>query len=337
MKVVAQHAIRNTQYAICVVFALLCAGLLPLVGAAATPLPRFLFCGTEYVSLEDWAEANHFQMRWVTPQQELRLANNSARLTFIVDSRKSSVNGLTVWLSRPIGLRNHSPCIAWKDVTTALHPLLFPPKNTPGRKIKTICLDPGHGGRDPGNQERKQMEKKYTLLLAQELSGQLAKSGLKVQLTRSRDTFVELASRPETAKRRQADLFVSLHFNAADDASVRGAEVYCMTPAYESSTNARGEGAENGAFPANRLDQKNLLLAYELQKALLKNLAVEDRGVKRARFAVLRSAETPAALVEGGFMTHPSEVKKIYDPAWRRQLARALAEGILSYKRIVES
>jgi N-acetylmuramoyl-L-alanine amidase len=345
MKAVAQRA--SGQYAICVLLALLGTAI-HLLSAAPAGLQRFLFCGTEYVNLDDWAQANHFQLRWVTPQQELKLTvpriaggegrtNTINQLTFTIDSRKNSFNGITLWLSRPIGLRNHSPCIAWKDLITTIQPLISPPKNVPGRKITTICLDPGHGGRDPGNREGKQMEKKYTLLLAKELSDLLAKSGLKVQLTHTRDTFVELPSRPEIAGRRRADLFLSLHFNSAADRSVSGSEVFCMTPAYESSTNARGEGAENGPFPANRLDQKNVLLAYELQKALVKNLGVEDRGVKRARFAVLRTAEMPAALLESGFMTHPSDAKKIYDPVWRRQLARALAEGILSYKRIVES
>ena len=63
---------------------------------------------------------------------------------------------------------------------------------------------------------------------------------------------------------------------------------------------------------------------------------MEDRGLRRARFAVLRDAPMPAVLVEGGYMSHPSEGKKIFDPGYRRELARAIATGILSYKKTVE-
>jgi len=84
------------------------------------------------------------------------------------------------------------------------------------------------------------------------------------------------------------------------------------------------------------LDAKNMLLAYQFQKAMVKSLAVEDRGVKRARFAVLRNARVPAVLVEAGFMSHPRESKRIFDPQYRRQLAQTLRDGILAYKRLVE-
>ncbi len=79
-----------------------------------------------------------------------------------------------------------------------------------------------------------------------------------------------------------------------------------------------------------------MFLAYELHKSLLKDLAAPDRGVRRARFAVLRTAEMPAVLIEGGFMSHPAESKRIYDPAYRRQMARAIVEGIVAYKNQVE-
>jgi N-acetylmuramoyl-L-alanine amidase len=79
-----------------------------------------------------------------------------------------------------------------------------------------------------------------------------------------------------------------------------------------------------------------MFLAYLLQRTLTKNLGVEDRGVHRARYAVLRDAVMPAVLIEGGFMSHPSEGKKIFDPAYRRQMAKAIVDGILAYKQAVE-
>ena len=79
-----------------------------------------------------------------------------------------------------------------------------------------------------------------------------------------------------------------------------------------------------------------MLLAYEIQKNLVRSAKSEDRGIKRARFAVLRDATMPAVLIEGGFMSNPGEARNIYSAAWRKQLAAAIANGIGSYKKIVE-
>jgi N-acetylmuramoyl-L-alanine amidase len=302
-------------------------------------LNRVFVAGHEYVRLEDWARAERFQVRWEVPGRQVRLASSRGTLVFAANSRKVVINGIAVWIGVPITMRSNAAYIAPVDLTTAIYPLLAPPRSPARRPVRTICLDPGHGGRDPGNQEGSVLEKKLTLQLAEELRRQLTKAGYKVFLTRSTDAWVDLAERPEWARRRGADLFLSLHFNSAGGPggeTVRGVEVYCLTPARTSSTNARGEGAQTGALGGNRLDAHNLLLAYHLQKSLVTRLGAEDRGVRRARFAVLRTAEMPAVLVEAGFMTNPAEFKKINDPTHRRQLAQAMVEGIRSYRRTVE-
>jgi N-acetylmuramoyl-L-alanine amidase len=235
-----------------------------------------------------------------------------------------------------VARRNGEAYISPLDLRTAVHPLLYPARNDPKQKLKTICIDPGHGGKDPGNQEGKNQEKKYALLLAEELRKLLKDAGYKVVLTRSGDQYVDLPSRPDLAKRSKADLLVSLHFNSAPDASVRGVETYAMTPAFASSTNARGEGASTGSYPGNRSDDKNLLLAWNVHKALTRALGTTDRGVRRARFAVLRFAEMPAVLIESGYMSHAEEGKKIMDAAWRTKVAKAITDGIQAYKKTVE-
>ena len=116
---------------------------------------------------------------------------------------------------------------------------------------------------------------------------------------------------------------------------VRGVETYCLTPAGAASSNAQGEG-DTHWLKANGNDEKNMQLAYQLQKSLVRGLSAEDRGVKRARFQVLREAAMPAVLIEGGFLSHPAEQKRILDPAYRRQMARAIVDGILAYKRTVK-
>ena len=87
-------------------------------------------------------------------------------------------------------------------------------------------------------------------------------------------------------------------------------------------------------FRSNRVEDKSLLLAYQVQRALVKNLGATDRDVRRARFEVLRTAQMPAILVEGGYMSHPVEGKRIFDAGWRKQMAAAMVKGILNYQKI---
>ena len=312
---------------------------LTAAGQSTAGAPRPTPVNSGYVGLDDWARANRFQLSWLNRNQELKAVRGGTVLLFPNDSRKFSFNGINLWLSAPIVAHNGMLHIAAIDLPTALQPLLTPPKNPGGRKIRTICLDPGHGGKDTGCLPGRQQEKKLTLLLAQDVRQLLLKAGFRVVLTRNNDTFIDLPLRPEIGRRAGADLFVSLHFNAAlgqDGASVKGAEVYGMTPARTSSTNARGEGATPMVYPGNRSDARNWLLGYCVHQALVRQLGTEDRGVRRARFAVLRAAEVPAILVEGGFLTHPTEGRKIFTAAYRRQLAQAIVSGLITYKKLVE-
>jgi len=131
-------------------------------------------------------------------------------------------------------------------------------------------------------------------------------------------------------------LFVALHFNATETGKneVAGPETYCITPVGAASSNAQGEGGNSGATTANRYENKSLLLAYQMEKSLVRNLGAEDRGVRRARFAVLRDAAMPAILIEGGYMTNPTEGKKIYDAVYRKQMAAAIVRGIVAYQKL---
>jgi N-acetylmuramoyl-L-alanine amidase len=292
----------------------------------------------DYVRVADWAKANKFEARWVKRDETVQLSGASTRVLLTVDSRDAMLNGVKVRLLFPVIERDGMPCLSRLDAQTTFQPILYPPRLRGGNQVKTVCLDAGHGGKDPGFCVGGNQEKRYTLLLTEELRAQLKRAGFKVSLTRSSDTFIEPASRPEVANRRKVDLFVSLHFNATEGSPglVQGAEVYCLTPAGAPSTNAGGEGGNVGSTPGNRYNDFNMYLAYQAQKALTRGLAMEDRGVHRARFAVLRDAAMPAVLIEAGFMSHPIEGRKIFTVAYRRQIAQAIVDGILAYKRTVE-
>jgi N-acetylmuramoyl-L-alanine amidase len=320
--------------------ALLLAGVLTAAAQSlSSRLPRVALFGREYVRVDDWARANGGQVRWTVPKRDLRVTLPGGSLVLSVDSRKAELKGTQIWLSEPVAFNNGLAYLGAVDVRATLNPVLYPARNPAGRRIRHIVLDPGHGGRDPGNQEGRRQEKHFALQFAKEVGELLTRAGFTVSYTRTRDTAVELPERAAIARRRGADLFLSLHFNSADGpggSAVKGAETYCMTPARASSTNARGEGAGAGAYPGNRFDPKNMLLAYQIQKSMTDKLGVEDRGVKRARFWVLRNAEMPAALLEAGFMTNPSDARRIYETPLRRQMAQAVVDGVLAYRKLVE-
>lgn len=290
------------------------------------------------VNLIEWARANQLQLRWLNRDKTLQLSNALVRFTLTVNSSDAQINGVQTRLSFPMDLRSGVPFASQLDLQKNFGPVLHPPTNPPGSRLKTICLDAGHGGADTGERAGGIEEKKYTLLLAQELGSQLTRAGFNVVMTRTKDVKVELTDRTEIARRRRADLFVCLHFNSSpvDRNEVKGVETYCLTPAAASSSNANGRTGDTRWLQSNGNDEKNLLLAHQLQKSMLRGLPVEDRGVKRARFQVLREATMPAVLIEGGFMSHPAEQKRILDAGYRQQLARAIVDGILAYKAAVK-
>jgi N-acetylmuramoyl-L-alanine amidase len=307
--------------------------------AAPTPAPTTTRArDTDYVRITEWAKWQGLKWRWLNRDESFLLTNTAARIQFTVGSREAYYNGVQLWLLYPLVTRGAEIYLSQLDADFTFRPLLAAPRNDPGKKVRTICLDAGHGGRDPGNQASGRQEKDLTLRLAVELREQLQKAGFKVVFSRSTDRFIELTERAVIARKRGADLFLSLHFNGTggNRAAAQGSEVYALTPAGAASTNARGEGSVARSYPGNRNNSKNLLLAYQIQKSLLRGLDSEDRGVRRARFEVLREATMPAALIEAGFLSHPTEGKRIFTAEYRKQMARAIVEGIQSYKKVVE-
>jgi N-acetylmuramoyl-L-alanine amidase len=301
--------------------------------AGVNNLERVTVSGGEYVRVAEWAETAGLTMKWNKKDQEIALSGPVEPLEFTVDSRKAEVAGVTVWLSLPIVNRSGVALVSLADLRTTLEPVLFPRKSD--TRIKTICLDPGHGGKDAGKADHHNYEKQYTLLLARQVESLLKDDGFNVVLTRTADETVELPDRPLMASRRGADLFVSMHYNAADT-DVRGVEVYCLAPAGMNSSDVGGGKSSQPADIGNAQDERNALLAYEVLKSITHGLPLEDRGMKRSRFEVLREARMPAILIEGGFMSQPEDAKNIYDPAFRKRMARAIADGILAYKRALE-
>ena len=171
-----------------------------------------------------------------------------------------------------------------------------------------IVIDPGHGGKDPGAIGIGGLQEKNVVLpISDYVRDALEAKGVRVQMLRERDRFVTLSGRAEMANRANAALFVSIHANAISMSrpDVNGVETY-----YYSS----GRG-----------------LAASIQRSMLRNLNVRDRGVRQANFYVLRNSSMPAVLVETGFVTGREDAPRLADDRFRQEMGAAIAEGIIQY------
>lgn len=292
--------------------------------------------GRSYNRLGDWAGPNGFSLSWQAKDKVVVASGKGHRLRFEIDSRKADIDGISVTLSFPVALKAGEAHLSPVDIEKTVGPLVYPAPADARSKVTTICLDPGHGGKDPGNLEGKRMEKDYALLLAHELARQLREAGYRVFSTRSQDTFVELDERAAFANKHKADLFISLHFNSAGSSAASGVEVFCLTPAGAASSYSKPEAGGGAWQPGNSQDAGNVLLAHSVQKAVVKATGAGDRGVLRARFAVLKPAKMPAILVEGGFMTNPDEGPQIYQSAYRKKIAAGIVAGVDAYRKKTE-
>lgn len=219
---------------------------------------------------------------------------------------------------------------------------------------KTVVIDSGHGGNDPGAiGYNKYQEKDVVLNTAKKLETILKSRGYKVLMTRDDDTFVKLSRRTEYANEKNADIFVSIHANAVGNGNaneVQGMECYFLSPS-RSERAKKVAAQENSADMSdmnmygkdsylNFLNHHNILasnkLAIDLQRGMLGSLNqkykdVRDGGVREGPFWVLVGAQMPSVLVEVGFITHPKESQRLVDDDYINHLARGLADGVERY------
>ncbi len=291
-----------------------------------------------YTDLGQWARANELETRPNYTARTLLLTNEWSRIEFKLDAARMDFDGYEVRLSHPIRKQGAHWQISTRDLETVLVPLTRPPKRNPGRPIRVIALGAGHGGNDPGNLAGPKREKTYTLALARAIRPLLEKAGFKVIMIRDDDIRVELEERAERANLARADLFVSVHFNGysgSNPGAVNGVETYCLTPSGCSSSN---DAEKNGGPWArgNKTDRENINLAYCIHRAVVDQMDLPDRGVRRARFKELTLLDMPGVLVEGGYLTNERDVALIDSARGRSRYARAIADGILAYKRLIE-
>jgi N-acetylmuramoyl-L-alanine amidase len=310
----------------------------PRPGAPGTAASAYTqIGGVSYVDVRVFLARFGFRATWVERGKIMRLQSSAGRLDIQDEKRDVQLNGMRVLMGEPAVATGGSLYISRIDAEKLFRPILSPSSVTtpPAPEVRVIVIDAGHGGQDTGTQNKalKLDEKNFALDVSMRLRSLLVKQGYRVVMTRTDDRFVELPRRAEIANKAGADLFISVHFNAvAGSPSVRGSETYVMTPQYQRSTGSpRRDRSDNVANLGNRNDPWNALLGYHIHAQVLEQLRSEDRGFKRARFAVLRLVNCPAVLVEAGYLSNNDEARRIATPAYRQALAEAISRGVRDY------
>jgi len=308
----------------------------PPPARALFPFRSAVAAGDHLVSLREVAARYHFGLR-APPGKKIYLASPALTIVFETDSREIQADGQHIWLHAPVTRSWGRWCITETDAQKVVFPLVNPAVGLRGRRAAVIVLDPGHGGQDQGASGRSSLiESRAALDIARRLRAKLVNAGFRAYLTRDVDRFVELDERVRLAAARRADLFVSVHLNAAQNRDSRGIETYVLTcPGYPST--AATSDARNGArYAANSFDMANAILGGCLQQHVRATTRAKDRGLRRARFVVLRAAPCPAALVECGFLTNTTDERLLMSDEYRDRLAAGLARGVQAYARLVQ-
>lgn len=215
-----------------------------------------------------------------------------------------------------------------------------------GLTAKTIVIDPGHGGKDPGALGRGALKEKYIVLsISEKLREVLTRKGYTVLMTRDTNRYIPLKERTAFATQHKADLFLSIHANGSENSKAEGIETYYLSVTNTDKAAADIAARENADSGYSIQELEALLkgiiqesksedskrLARHIQQALVQATGAVDRGVKHARFVVLIGTNVPAILIETGFVSNPAEGRKLTTSAYQHKIATAIAQGIETF------
>lgn len=322
----------------------------------------------QYVPLAKLCGEYDVRYKWDSYIGTARIEKGPNEIVLRTGSNTILVNGAHKKMDRPAALSSGEIYVPMSfvnkyfgAVVSARADKIAPVEVTEGPRIyriKTIVIDAGHGGKDPGATGRRSRlrEKNMTLAIAKKLGSILERAGLRVVYTRSDDTFVSLPARANIANRAKADLFVSVHINASRSRSLNGFECYYLSEATDDNARAL-EAFEDSSLDVNEkaqaersqyLDKTLWDLTLTENRTESSELAsyicdsVKDggstyvRGVRTARFYVLKRTNIPAVLVEVGYLSNRAEEVKLKDPEYLNRIAGLVADGILNYKKEYE-
>jgi N-acetylmuramoyl-L-alanine amidase len=309
---------------------------LAFIAIAAAEWQVIKIDGRDYLSVDNISKFYGLPAEVVPSGAKIQTDTANRPLEFVSGSREAVINGARSWLCFPVIEQDGKSLVSRTDVAKTIEPLVRPHRVPDLGKIQTVVLDPGHGGHDKGQMSRYGAEKDFALDVARKLRPLLQAKGLRVIMTREGDYFVPLEVRAKIANSARNSIFVSIHFNATnDDPNATGFEIFSFTPRGAPSTSDANVNARSfNMQPGSSVDAQSMALSACIYHSVLGQLREYDRGIKRARFAVLRLTKVPAVLIECGFLTERGESKLISNKDWRAKLAGAIGIGIESYQAL---
>lgn len=288
-----------------------------------------------YVPVSDVA-AFYRMERTVSTPSNFKLSGMNRVIEGKAGTSEVRVNGVKYVTCFPLRTRKDQVCISAMDVSKIIEPVMRPGKIQGAKPIRTIVLDAGHGGQDSGAVGALGREKQYTLDVALRARALLLKAGYQVKMTRVTDVFIPLEDRAAYANKFPDALFVSVHFNKSDTYGGTGIETYALAPrGVPSMDEASLRYSDFKLNPGNACDAQNIALAAAMHSALCRRLPVPDRGIKRARFVVIKNIRIPGVLIEGGFLSSASDARLIATAEYRQRIAQAIVDAAQAYTRAV--
>ncbi len=247
-------------------------------------------------------------------------------------AREVFINNVKYVLCFPIVKKGGSILISAMDVTKIIEPVMRPGLIKNVAPVTTVILDAGHGGHDSGATSARGIEKEAALDVVLRARRLLLERGYKVHLTRSNDTFIPLEKRPALANRHQNAVFVSVHFNKSKTVGGTGIETFALAPRGVPSMDEENLSySDLKTYPGHARDPENVALATAMHSSMLRHMRLTDRGIKRARFVVIKNLIIPGVLLEGGFINHPIDGRLIASSSYRHAFAQAILEGVTRY------
>lgn len=210
------------------------------------------------------------------------------------------------------------------DMVKLIDPVLRPTYIAERRLVRTVVIDPGHGGYDTGIDSAFVHEADFTMQLAYTLRELLVKRGFAVVLTHEQNRHLSDQQRIECANGADAAIFISLHLNSGRS-DIQGIETYTAVP----------DSPGIPRRPANKHDAASAALAFALHSSMVNTTGAHDGACRRARFSLLNSIECPAVLALVGYATHKEEGTRLATPEYREQLATAIADGVSNFAVVI--
>lgn len=305
----------------------------PLAAAPAATWDVAKIEGREYVSADSIKRFYDFTSM-ERSGNTLVLKNAKVQMKLSVGGTDCLMNNVKFVFSNEILSSGDKVYVSRLDLAKLIDPVLRPSYIQNAGDFRTVVLDPGHGGKDPGATNPLGTEAAYNIKVAEMVKKNLEAKGFKVVMTRTSDIYQSLQERVDIANAvKDNAIFVSIHFNSGGT-SARGIETFTLSPPGVSHYGRDFRADDNQTRTGNEHDSANIALATAVHGTILTKLGTNtfDRGIKRARFSVLSGVCHPAILIEGGFMSHPYEARLIDNVRYQTALASGVFDAILKYR-----